>query len=106
MKHVKQGEYLTCGYSAVGIVAVICVAMVMLLALLVQGLRRYPPGIPLAGMSSAAIAAACHVPDGEDGSASVYKPNRWGVTGYEGETGHCSFSARPVGKPRAGALYA
>ena len=68
------GEFLTCGFSPVAILAVIMVGVVMVLVLLAQGFRRFAPGIPLAGTSSGAIAAACHLPAAEDAAKAVFRP--------------------------------
>ena len=59
----------------------------------------------LVGTSSGAIAAACHVPEGEDGSKARYRPVAWGVTGHYGEIGHCAFSSNVVEEPTVNALY-
>ena len=99
------GEWLSCGFSPVAILAVILVGVAMVLLLLAQGFRRFESGIPLAGTSSGAIAAACHVAQGEDGGDARYKPVAWGVTGHYGEIGHCAFSSNVVEEPRTDALY-
>ena len=99
------GEFLSCGYSPVAILSVILVGVVMLLVLLAQGFRRFAPGMALVGTSSGAIAAACHVAQGEDGADARYQPVAWGVTGHYGEIGHCAFSSNVVEEPQATALY-
>ena len=100
-----QGEYLTCGYSPVAILGVILVGIVMVAVLLAQGLRRFAPGIPLVGTCSAAIAAACHLPAFEDTAKAGFRRLAWGVTGSNGEMGHCAFSANLVEEPMVNHLY-
>ena len=104
-KSPLQGEYLTCGYSPVAILAVCLVGMVLVLSLIAQGARRFAPGIPLAGTCSGAIAAACHLPATEDAAKAPYRPLAWGVTGHNGEMGHCAFSSNIVEEPSVNALY-
>lgn len=50
-------ELLTCAWSPIAI---------LLLLLCLNGCRRYKPGVPLAGSSSAAISAACHRPETDE----------------------------------------
>jgi hypothetical protein len=93
----------TCGHSPVAIMLTMIMLCCLAAIVIGLGLRRYKPGMPLAGTCSAAIAAACHPSSDVDTTA----PLQWGVTSEEGvDVGHCAFSDRPVEKPREGALYA
>ena len=103
--HKTVKEFMTCGYSPVAILCVIMLGIGMVGALLAVGLRRFAPGIPLAGSCSAAIAVACHADAADDKTAMGEARLMWGVTGWNGEVGHCAFSAREVGFPQEGALY-
>lgn len=66
--------------------------------------------MPLAGSCSAAICAACHPPNANEGASA--KKLLWGVVKDEGaeqqgdEVGHCSFTSLEVEKPVAGKMYA
>lgn len=63
----------------------------MLVAILVNGFRTYPPGMPLIGSCSAAISAACQRPS-EDKEAHLL-PVQWGVITLAGERpARCSFT--------------
>jgi hypothetical protein len=93
------------GYSCIAILCAIIVSVIAVLGGILNGFRRYKPGIPLVGSCSAAISAACHRPPG-DTSASL-KAVQWGVVGDQGaDVGHCSFSSFEVREPQPGCLYA
>ena len=94
----------TVGFSLSAIVTVIALGTVVVLLGILNGFRRYPPGIPLAGSCSAAISAACHRPEGDTDAAE--KPLMWGAVETEGSIGHCCFTSFEVEKPVAGKLYA
>ncbi|KAG0128318.1 hypothetical protein HOY82DRAFT_31421 [Tuber indicum] len=100
----------TVGYSVVGIALLMVSGFIHLIVLFVVGSKKYPLGMPLAGSCSAAIAAACHPPEG-DMDAS-YEPLMWGTvpaksgSTAEPEVGHCSLSSLPVDQPIIGHLYA
>lgn len=82
----------------------IVVGSSLILALLMFGLRRLSPGIPLASTCSAAISAACHVPE-EDKQPYLF-PLCWGVVKEKDGVGHCCFTtARDVKAPIEGLLY-
>ena len=51
------------GYSCIPLLVVIILGSVTVLVGILNGFRRYKPGIPLAGSCSAAISAACHLPE-------------------------------------------
>lgn len=98
----------TFGYSVQPVIVTIIIGSVALLLGLGTGLRRYNSGMPLAGSCSAAISAACHVTNDEDGSTTVEKAVRWGAVERKSEedVGHCSFTARQAEAPVKGQLYA
>ena len=77
----------------------------MVIAGILNGFRRFKPGMPLAGSCSAAISASCLALP-EDVDAAVL-PVMWGeVTKVGGEVGHCAFPSQEVSLPVAGTLYA
>ncbi|MCJ1268780.1 hypothetical protein MMC22_008668 [Lobaria immixta] len=101
--HATYPEKLSCGYSPIAITFVIILAFVMMLFAIGTGMKRYDPGIPIAGSCSVVLSAACHAED-EDGASSqmALKPLQWGVvrSGDEDEVGHCAFSTARVPLPQ------
>ena len=96
---------MACGYSPIAIITVIPVGVILILAIVLTGFRRYEKGIPLAGSSSAAISAACHPPE-EDVDARLL-PVMWGDVNTEDLTvGHCCFTSFAVLTPVEGNFYA
>lgn len=94
----------------------VCTALIisgiLLIALLLLGLRRFPQGMPLASSCSAAISASCHQPLPDDQDAYRF-PVQWGEVSVDDrdaqgvEVGHCCFTtARDVEAPVAGMMYA
>ncbi|KAI9884895.1 MAG: hypothetical protein M1823_003302 [Watsoniomyces obsoletus] len=71
-----------CGFSVPAIFVSIILSALLVVAIILLGLRRYPKGIPLAGTCSLVISAACHVPEEERKECPdlAYRPLRWGVT--------------------------
>ena len=106
IKVVESKDVITaCGYSPIALITVIPVGVILILAIVLTGFRRYEKGIPLAGSSSAAISAACHPPD-EDVDASLL-PVMWGdVNNEDSVVGHCCFTSFAVSTPVEGNLYA
>ena len=96
----------TVGYSCIAIFFAIIVGVVAVTAGVLNGFRRYNPGIPLVGSCSAAISAACHRPN-DDSSASLL-PLKWGCLDADSRsrTGHCSLSSFDVTSPEEGHFYA
>ena len=95
----------TIGYSCIPILVVIILGSITVLLGLFNGLRKYKPGMPLAGSCSAAISAACHLPE-EDVNAPE-KPVLWGVVEMkEDGVGHCSFTSLKAEDPVEGERYA
>ncbi|KAL5338375.1 hypothetical protein BJX70DRAFT_366905 [Aspergillus crustosus] len=75
-------EVVTCGYSPVAIIFAIVVAVCLLLASMLLGLRRFRSNMPLAAQCSAAISAACHPGTapvhGDDHIDHAVKAVQWG----------------------------
>jgi hypothetical protein len=97
-------SFIACGWSPLGTICVIAVALLMFIFLVVTGKQRLRSGMPVAGSCSAAISAACH--------SIPYEPQaweqalRWGSTpSGDGVVGHCSFSSGEVTYPRDGEQY-
>jgi len=97
---------LTCGYSPIAIIFVILVGFLLMATTILLGFRRYKAGNPLAANCSAVISAACHTKNGLEDIKAPYLPLQWGVTHFEGEIGHCAFSADEVTFPKEDHLYA
>lgn len=122
----------TTAYSPLGLLLVVCVASILILALVVHSFRKVDNRIPIHGNSSAVISALCHARKGRyrndqdtavkdcDKEMSEY-PVQWGVvpstntapdfqndfdlTSKEGTTGHCAFTADEVDLPELGQRY-
>ena len=91
----------TCGYSCIAIIFVIIVGFIMVVVGILNGFRRFKPGMPLAGSCSAAINAACHTPPEDVGAAVL--PVMWGVVSKADDgVEHCAFSSQEVSLPVAG----
>lgn len=103
MDALKEDWIVTCGYSPGAIVLTIIIGVILGATMFLIGLQKYPSTMPLAGSSSAAIAAACHVLQDDDDCAM--KPLQWGVVAHNDRTRHCAFSARLVAPPIPGRLY-
>lgn len=102
---------ITCGYSSIAIIFVLIVGILMVLALIGLGLRRFRSGMPLAISCSAAISAACH--RGPDDANAAVLPVQWGAvqsSGTDFSNGllveHCTLSSRNVERPVVGTIYA
>lgn len=106
IEEVESKEVKTsCGYSPIAIITVIPIGIILVLAVVLIGFRRYDKGIPLAGGSSAAISAACHPPE-EDVDARLL-PVMWGeVNTEDSAVGHCCFTSFAVSTPVEGNMYA
>jgi hypothetical protein len=105
---------ITCGWSPFALLLVILAQVVLVVAVVAIGRRRFKTGMPIASTRSIAIAAACH-PDAveweeakEKGGGKLSQNTlQWGVTGEGVDgVGHCSFSSKEVSTPTIGALYA
>ena len=96
----------TVGYSCIAIITVIILGTVVVVIGILNGFRKYRPGMPLVGSCSAAISAACHRPREDVDAATL--PLLWGVVSDqdEGAVGHCSFTSFKASLPVQGKLYA
>lgn len=72
----------TIGYSCIAIFTVAVLGTVVIIVGLINGFRRYKPGMPLVGSCSAAITAVYHSPSGDEDAA--HKPLRRGLVASEG----------------------
>lgn len=99
----------SCGYSPIAIITVILFGSLMIIAIVAFGFMPYKQGMPLAGSSSMAISAACHLDKSvdADGATAAVEKVQWGVVGTsEDGIGHCSFSTQEVTPPVKENLYA
>ena len=94
----------TCGYSLIAIITVIILGSIVILLGVLNGLRKYPAGMPLAGSCSAAISAACHRSSVDSDAALL--PIMWGALERQNTVGHCCFSSLDVSIPIEGEIYA
>ena len=94
------------GYSCIAIITVIILGTIVVAIGILNGFRKYRPGMPLVGSCSAAISAACHRPSGDIDAATL--PLLWGaVSGQDkGAVGHCCFTSFEASPPVEGKLYA
>ena len=100
------GSISTVGYSCIAIITVIILGFIVVALGILNGFRKYRPGMPLVGSCSAAISAACHRPRQDHEAAAL--PVLWGVVNsqVEGQIGHCCFTSFEVSLPVNGQLYA
>ncbi|CZT06813.1 uncharacterized protein RAG0_12456 [Rhynchosporium agropyri] len=114
-KTVEEHSISSMGYSALAFALAFTCSCTMILFLDMTARRRYGPGIPLVASCSAAISAACHLPEG-DKEASL-EAIQWGVIGGAGISvgswrnsdeyfGNCGFSSKLVAPPIPGRWYA
>ena len=96
----------TVGYSCIAIITVIILGSIVVALGILNGFRKYRPGMPLVGSCSAAISAACHQPREDVDAATL--PLLWGaVNGQEdGAIGHCCLTSFGTSPPVEGKLYA
>lgn len=104
------------GYSPFFIFLSLLVGSLMLAILLGLSLRRFKSEMPLAGLCSAAISAACHPP--KDDLNAALGLVKWGETmtspewmmdqsgGADDREGHCSFTSFDTERPSLYKLYA
>lgn len=95
-------------YSPLATICAFLLGFFLLVGLLWAASIRLKSATPVVGTCSAAIAAACHVEEGESGSQVALMKIQWGVTRdatEEGHAGHCAFSANAVSVPAQGVLY-
>ena len=104
-----ENSISTVGYSVIPMVTVIITGSAIILMGPLVGLRRHRQGMPLVGSCSAAISAACHLPEGSNGIEIARMPLVWGSTSgtvQTGEVGHCTFTDKEVARPVDGERYA
>lgn len=104
-----HGTVFTCGYSPTALLFLFAAFAVPPVFLLWMALKRFKNGVPVAGSSSAAIAAACQLPGGGggeggegDGSVIAERLLGWGVRheqtgGRRNQSQHCRL--RPIAVP-------
>ena len=103
----QQGSITTCGYSSIALIFTIIVGALSMAFVLGAGLQPLRPGMPVVGVCSAVISAACHLPDGNDGAE--LKPLKWGaVKSADGKASvsHCCFTSQEVDELAPGNTYA
>jgi hypothetical protein len=110
-KNKPRPSTTSVGYSPLASLIGLAILTALLIVIVVQGLWRVQADMPLLRSCSAVIAAACQ-PRREDAVDGAHlKKLQWGVMcepveSYIGNVGHCGFSARYVGSPVEGAIYA
>jgi len=83
----------TCSWSPIAVLAVIGAGLLMMAVASIMGTRRYKPGMPLGGNSSAVISAACHVAETDKPEKVEQLKLKWGVVSSESaELLHCAPS--------------
>lgn len=107
----RNGDFFSAlGYSSSAIVASMAWGLILVVIVLAAAfMGKYPMGLPIGGMNSAVISAACHIQHKERRKRNLSdRPLMWGVTipGSEETVGHCSFSNDEVDSPKVGLLYA
>ena len=100
----------SCGYSPIAMIITIVLGVLLVIATIGLGQRKYNGSIPLAGSCSLAISAACHPPEWDTDAA--LNPVLWGVIPNSGpgmggsEVGHCAFTSGEVEALVEGKEYA
>jgi hypothetical protein len=92
-------SFVAVGFSPVPLLVLVIVVVLATAVSLWIGSWELDRGMPLATPCSAAISAACHLAEMEDGVETAQRPVRWGVVGTENSVGRLAFSAGPVGGP-------
>ncbi|KAF2805460.1 uncharacterized protein BDZ99DRAFT_539837 [Mytilinidion resinicola] len=104
--YLSSQDILTCGYSPLGILAVIIVGCMMIVAAFVIGRKHFTPlGQPVASSCSASIAASCHREAESDEDDIHLKPVQWGVLKMQNGFGSLGFSSEEVTEVKEGVLY-
>ena len=107
---VSPVSIASCGYSPIAMIITIVLGVLLVIATIALGQRKYDGSIPLAGSCSLVISAACHPPEWDTDAA--LKPVLWGVIpsselGVGGnEVGHCAFTSGEVEPLEEGKEYA
>ncbi|KAF2259684.1 hypothetical protein CC78DRAFT_524418 [Lojkania enalia] len=103
----NYSDLMGLGFSPLPILISMLLILVLLIALIGSGFRRYPLNAPFVGTNSLAISAACHPQPGDDNAA--FSQVMWGATeDGKGEigVGHCCLTSWPVARPVHGRVYA
>lgn len=109
-----QTRNTTCGYSPIAIIFTLIALGVLILSVVVLACRRFPVGAPpLVATCSAAISAACHLPDEFKRHGVAFGNLKWGQCkdAGEDEVGHCALMPRDrfetggARAPTVGGLY-
>ena len=111
---LQPGFSTTLGYSLLAIVCFMSLGLLMVLALVTTSARRFRTGMPVVGNCSAAISAACHLP--ESSRRDILKlPLQWGEilvedtkdagVGKVRPQRRCGFSSEAVRLPVPGIAY-
>lgn len=100
----EENSYMEIGYSPLAILLALLFGLGMVVAMILNGLRKLTSGV-LVGNNSLAIAAACHRPKGDEDA--YLKRVQWGAVRHEqdGLPGHCCFTSEEVEPPKLGELY-
>ncbi|KAH6663004.1 hypothetical protein B0J14DRAFT_645055, partial [Halenospora varia] len=81
----ETDHFSTVGFSVWAIITSIIIGILLLVAIIVCGFRRYPSGMPLGATCSVVISAACH-PHQDD--VNVFRlPVLWGAIPQPVSTG-------------------
>jgi hypothetical protein len=103
----RDSSLAACGFSSSALLALLLVLIALSAVTSVLGFRSFAAHIPFAGSCSWVISAACH-PDPEEAEPALGRV-KWGSLfdrdGEDGAVGHCSFSCRPVAKPKVEKKY-
>ncbi|KAH8671863.1 hypothetical protein BGZ60DRAFT_406070 [Tricladium varicosporioides] len=97
-------SYMQVGYSPIAILIALLFGSGMVLAMIINGARKYSPSV-LVGNNSLAIAASCQRPEWEK-DAQLGKV-MWGAIRQpqQGVPGHCCFTSGEVEMPIEGKKY-
>lgn len=110
----SQGRsyFRNCGYSPIAIIFTIITMVLLILSAIAMASRRLAGEAPIVSTCSAAISAACHLPNGLLRYDSLYKPMKWGQCGQpQYGVGHCalmpedSFKSGYASPPMLGWMY-
>lgn len=103
---VDKKSKTACGYSQLSLLVFFALALVLVCAVGMVGVRHMQQRIPTAASCSLVISAACHAPQGEARDMHLKKV-KWGVvedTDVEGYA-HCSITAGKLKKAKVGNKY-
>ena len=95
------------GWSPIALIYALILGSLMIAALPMLGIKKFPKTVPLMASNSAAIAASCHRAEYERGYDITKVPLMYGVLRDTGLGGNrrVGFSAEEVGKLKKGEVY-